>query len=245
MVQVENAPVVPITLSVPWYANELLSAQLMGRLPDGTATVLVGDACGMTPDTEWVWALVSEASPSKILTYLDTTTVNLTTPGELAVQAGPLPENYLVPGEVYAVALLERGSSPGDLAQAEALGLRFARSVPFVADGAPSGGYVTCVPSLGTALTTEFQIATSGWYDEDFEVLMYSFYRFPLPSGMSLVADGDGCLDASSLKLLWTWLRHRKPKSSHIQEPAEVRAVGFPTPRTPAGRYTVARKQSQ
>ena len=194
VVQVRQTPAVPITLSVPWYANQPVPVQTISQLAQSSARLMVGDACGMAPDVEWIWALVADASPSTILLYLDTIVTNLTLPGEIAVSAGALPDEYLVPGDSYALALLETGSSPRDLAQAELLGLRFARSVPFVADGAPSGGYLACVPDLGTALETEFWLATSGWYDEDLVRLKYSFYRFPIPTGVSLAAAAGSSL---------------------------------------------------
>ncbi|CAE7023224.1 galc [Symbiodinium natans] len=193
MVEVQKASAVPITLSVPWYANQRLSGQLLGQLPEFAATVQVSDACGMSANVKWVWALVSHVSPSKILMYLDTTAVNLTD-GEISVRAGALPDSYLVPGDTYAVALLESssGTALADLAEAEVQGLRFARSVPFVADGAPSGGYIVCQPTVGAAIGTEFMLATSGWFDEDLARLVYAFYRFPLAAELSLVADAGG-----------------------------------------------------
>ena len=195
MVEVQKASAVPITLSVPWYANQRLSGQLLGQLPEFAATVQVSDACGMSANVKWVWALVSHVSPSKILMYLDTTAVNLTD-GEISVRAGALPDSYLVPGDTYAVALLESssGTALADLAEAEVQGLRFARSVPFVADGAPSGGYIVCQPTVGAAIGTEFMLATSGWFDEDLARLVYAFYRFPLAAELSLVADAGGSL---------------------------------------------------
>ncbi|CAE7740143.1 galc [Symbiodinium sp. CCMP2592] len=194
MVQVLPASAVPITVSVPWYANQPISGQLLGEVPEFTATVLVSDACGMSADVEWVWALVSNVSPFKILLYLDTSVRNLTLPGEISVAALGLPASgFLVPGDVYAVALLESSAagSLADLAEAATRGLRFARSVPFLADGAPTGGYVTTLPSVGTGIETEFLLATSGWFDEDLpnSGLVYRFYRFPLPPDVSLVAN--------------------------------------------------------
>ena len=127
-------------MSVPWYANQPISGQLLGEVPEFTATVLVSDACGMSADVEWVWALVSNVSPFKILFFLETSVRNLTLPGQISVAALGLPASgFLVPGDVYAVALLEASAdgSLANLAEAATRGLRFARSVPFVADGAP------------------------------------------------------------------------------------------------------------
>ena len=199
MVQVLPASAVPITVSVPWYANQPVSGQLLGEVPEFTATVLVSDACGMSADVEWVWALVSNVSPFKILLYLDTSVRNLTLPGEISVAGEPLPSGFLVPGDVYAVALIESSAeSLADLAEAAARGLRLARSVPFVADGAPTGGYVTTQPSVGTGIETEFLLATSGWFDEDLPLsgLVYRFYRFPLPADVSLIANSGSSLDS-------------------------------------------------
>ena len=205
MVQVLPASAVPITVSVPWYANQPVSGQLLGEVPEFTATVLVSDACGMSADVEWVWALVSNVSPFKILLYLDTSVRNLTLPGEISVAGEPqsVPSGLLVPGDVYAVALIESSAessagSSANLAEAAARGLRLARSVPFVADGAPTGGYVTTQPSVGTGIETEFLLATSGWFDEDLPLsgLVYRFYRFPLPADVSLVANSGSSLDS-------------------------------------------------
>ena len=72
------------------------------------------------------------------------------------------------------------------------MGLVYARTVPFLADAPPAGGLLTCLPMLGTAASTEFFITTSYWHDEDMANLSYSFYRFPLPAGVTLTDDGAG-----------------------------------------------------
>lgn len=53
------------------------------------------------------------------------------------------------------------------------------RSLPFVVDAAPTPGVVVAIPQEGEALKTQFTFSTSGWTDEETEVLVeLSIFRW-------------------------------------------------------------------
>lgn len=179
-----------IDLTPSWHEGEAISIQPGNVMPLCSAALQTGSGCS-TKDANWSWALVGATSPFSIITILNSS-------ADMTFSGNEVLYNYLLPGVLYSYAMVEEVEPmPTTLVEAEASGLVYARTVPFLADAPPAGGLLTCLPMLGTAASTEFFITTSNWHDEDMANLSYSFYRFPLPAGLTLADDGAGGITVS------------------------------------------------
>ncbi|CAJ1396666.1 unnamed protein product, partial [Effrenium voratum] len=198
----------PVAISAPWASGEAVSTQVGAALGPVTAAVQTSGAGCSVPDA-WAWkfALVdvpAEPTPSNVMSFLSTTKT-ADGSGGFVLATSEFQGHQLVPGQRYMYAVVKADTEtdmlslqqiPGNnLEKIVSMGGHVVMSVPFVADGPPSGGLVQSNPQSGYAVTTAFSGITSGWYDEEVDSLTFAYYLLPkVQADLTLTADGSGGL---------------------------------------------------
>lgn len=219
-VEVSAGALPPVAIAVPWGSGEAVSTQVGGQLTNPSATVQGGEGCSV-PST-WAWKFILlEDGPDLIQAFLNTTSTAQT--DLLTLTTADFRGDAMVPGKSYAYAVLQTSTEeemislqlarPENLNQALALGAKAVKSLPFVADGPPSGGLVQSSPQSGYAVTTSFSGTTSAWYDEDASSLTFAYYLLPLRQNITLTSDGNGgiLVDGTFRPPDVEWLDTRSP----------------------------------
>eukprot|EP00435_Cladocopium_sp_Y103_P055087 s2435_g18.t1 len=170
-------------------------------------------APGCSVPSTWAWRFIlledGGDGGDLIQAFLNTTSTSSTsstsgTADRLTLTTDDFRGDAMVPGKSYAYAVLQTSTEeemvslqlarPENLNQALALGAKAVKSLPFVADGPPSGGLVQSSPQSGYAVTTSFSGTTSAWYDEDASSLTFAYYLLPLRQNITFTSDGNGGL---------------------------------------------------
>lgn len=210
-VEVANGALPPVAISVPWTSGEAVSTQVGGQLGNPTATVEGGEGCNVPSAWAWSFLLLEENGQDTILAFLNST-VAATGMNSLTITTADFRGEILIPGTSYSYAVLQtpteaemltlQGTPPATLNAALALGAKAVKSLPFVADGPPTGGAVQTLPEAGYAVTSDFSATSSGWYDENESQITVAYYAFPLPTSrrlgsVTLTSDGNGGLEVT------------------------------------------------
>jgi hypothetical protein len=180
----------PTTLSVPWTAGSRISVQKT-YIKDLEATVQISAGCALAAGAVFQWALVDSAAPTIVSKLLPTKSASIASGHLYWTREFPGPS--LTAGLSYAFALLYSSASldlqSGDTIPASVLTFL---TPAFKADGVPHSGMVQVNPVQGSALTSSFSFATSGWVDEDpSSALTYAFFRFPVTNGSLTLQGGS------------------------------------------------------
>ncbi|CAK9013480.1 unnamed protein product [Durusdinium trenchii] len=173
--EVSNGALPAVAINVPWGNNEAVSTQVGGQLASPSATVQGGPGCTVPSTWAWSFLLLEDNGQDGVLAFLNTSSSRQG--DSLTIGTSEWRGDLLIPGAKYLYAVLQTpteeemlalvSSPPGTLSEALARGARAVKSLPFVADGPPTGGLVQCSPQSGYAVATSFSGTTSGWYDED------------------------------------------------------------------------------